>query len=43
MMDELLELLHIKGLGVHVLRTQIPEKLLRASEELVRQGHPLLF
>ena len=41
MMDELLELLHIKGSGVHVLRTQVPEILLRASEELVRQGQPI--
>ena len=41
MMDELLELLHIKGPGVHVLRTQVPEILLRASEELVRQGQPI--
>ena len=41
MMDELLEILHIKGSGVHVLRTQVPEILLRASEELVRQGQPI--
>lgn len=41
MMDELLELLHLKDSGVHVLRTQVPEILLRASEELVRQGHPI--
>ena len=41
MMDELLELLHLKGSGVHVLRTQVPEILLRASEELVRQGQPI--
>ena len=41
MMDELLELLHIKGSGVHVLRTRVPEILLRASEELVRQGQPI--
>jgi ABC-type transport system involved in cytochrome bd biosynthesis fused ATPase/permease subunit len=41
MMSELRHLLNIKGPGVHVLRTQVPEMLLRASEELVREGEPI--
>ena len=41
MMDQLQHLLNVTGVGVHVLRTQMPEILLEASEELVRNGHPI--
>ena len=41
MMSELRDLLNIKGPGVHVLRTQVPEMLLSASEQLVREGEPI--
>jgi len=41
MMRELRDLLNIKGPGVHVLCTQVPEMLLSASEELVREGEPI--
>ena len=41
LMNELRRLLATSGVGVHVLKTQSPELLLRAGEELVREGESI--
>ena len=41
MMGQLQYLLDVRGVGIHVVRTEMPEILLAASEELVRNGQPI--
>lgn len=41
MMGQLQQLLDVTGVGIHVVRTKMPEILLVASEELVRKGHKI--